>query len=271
MDEIRRPHARPVPLPVNVAYHLKGSEPEEYIEIFSSSSSSGDNSDDEGLAQLEPCERTRYRIQPQPACEPHPHRQPSTPSMPDQTANRAVPHAARGLDNSARERSTPSLLVQQNLAMGPDEMHLNEHFDNFEVQDIRDADLAYILEEQLNAEMAARNHDEGTHPALNQQAIDQPPAAVDPKDECLCKVKTVFPDICVKHVSDLYDTMSNEADMIVAHILENMDEGIQYPKAIDTKKTLKRKREIDEDEEAALKYGALDRPTNTGSILQRNM
>ena len=274
MDEIRRPLARPGPVPVNVACHLsrrKGSAPTEYIEISSSSSSSSGNSDDEDLAQLQPRERRNYRLKSQTAFEPHPHHQPSTPSMPDQIANRAVPAAARGLDSSAIERSAADLLVQQNLMMGPNEVNLNGYFDYLDALDIRDADLPYLLEEQLNAEMAARSRDEGDHPVISEQAIGQPPAAVDPKDECLSKVKTVFPDICVKHVSDMYDTMSHEADMIVAHILENMDEGIPYPKARDAKKTLKRKRELDEDEEAALKYDAVDRPANTGSTLQRNM
>jgi hypothetical protein len=65
--------------------------------------------------------------------------------------------------------------------------------------------------------------------------------------------------------------VSNQADVLVANILEAMDKGTAYPKSLDTTKRQKRKRELDEDEEAAREYSAADRPANTDTNSQRNM
>jgi hypothetical protein len=87
-----------------------------------------------------------------------------------------------------------------------------------------------------------------------------PSAINDQKVECVDDVLSVFPDICRDYVSELYDSGAGEiAEQLVAHILDKLDNGSDYPKAKDKLKTLKRKREVDEDEEAANKYGSLDR------------
>jgi hypothetical protein len=87
-----------------------------------------------------------------------------------------------------------------------------------------------------------------------------PHALIDRKVECVDDVLSVFPDICRDYVSELYDSgVYKIAEHLVAHILDKLDSGTDYPKAKDKLKTLKRKREMDEDEEAANKYGSIDR------------
>jgi len=80
------------------------------------------------------------------------------------------------------------------------------------------------------------------------------------KVECVDDVLAVFPDICRDYVTELYDIRVGEtAEQLIAHILDKLDNGTEYPKAKDKLKTLKRKRDVDEDEEAVNKYGNIDR------------
>jgi TRIAD3 protein (E3 ubiquitin-protein ligase RNF216) len=69
-------------------------------------------------------------------------------------------------------------------------------------------------------------------------------------------------------VSELYQKVGQSSDRLIAHILDKIENGGQYPKTKDKQKTLKRKRNIDEDEEAAKKYGSVDRvvPNTVGGI-----
>jgi len=110
--------------------------------------------------------------------------------------------------------------------------------------------------------------------------LNSPHALVDNKVECVDDVLSVFPDICRDYVSELYDGGVGEiAEQLVAHILDRLDNGSDYPKAKDKLKTLKRKREVDEDEEAANKYGSIDRENGShdystltfviGSVVER--
>jgi TRIAD3 protein (E3 ubiquitin-protein ligase RNF216) len=79
----------------------------------------------------------------------------------------------------------------------------------------------------------------------------------------------LFPGICRDHVSNLYETISPTSDHMIAHILDRMDKGESYPSAKEITKSLKRKRDIDEDEEAVRKYGAVDRVVDIrGNIRQ---
>jgi TRIAD3 protein (E3 ubiquitin-protein ligase RNF216) len=77
--------------------------------------------------------------------------------------------------------------------------------------------------------------------------------------ECINRVLTVFGDISVDYVSNLYNQISKSPDNLVAHILDQMDKGADYPRAEDPKKKLKRKRVVDEEKEAILKYDTADR------------
>jgi len=101
-----------------------------------------------------------------------------------------------------------------------------------------------------------------------QSSPEQPAVVMETRIECVDTVLMVFPGICRDYVSELYDTISESSDRLIAHILDKMDKGTAYPKARDIQKTLKRKRELDEDEEAARKYGAADRiiPATVGGI-----
>jgi hypothetical protein len=76
-------------------------------------------------------------------------------------------------------------------------------------------------------------------------------------------VLLLFPDICGAHVAELFSTISKSTGRIIEHILDQIEKGSEYPKAKEkTKdlKSLKRKRAIEEDEEAINKYGSIDRP-----------
>lgn len=141
----------------------------------------------------------------------------------------------------------------------------------------------YVLDEEFDDAMIAQlmGQFEEVHqqngPADFQQDFQQndwqeavnapelPPAqpiehiAMETKPECIENVILLFPGICEDYVSEKYDTVSKSSDRLIAYILDKIEKGTDYPKAKDKQKVLKRKREVDEDEEAARKYGALDR------------
>jgi hypothetical protein len=100
------------------------------------------------------------------------------------------------------------------------------------------------------------------------QQVPQLAAIAESKDECIQMVAAVFPGICLDHVSELHNKISKSSERLIAHLLDQMDKGVLYPKAKDKAKDLKRKREVDEIEEAARKYGAPDRviSANVGGI-----
>ncbi|KAH7355358.1 hypothetical protein BKA65DRAFT_238525 [Rhexocercosporidium sp. MPI-PUGE-AT-0058] len=105
-------------------------------------------------------------------------------------------------------------------------------------------------------------------PAVPPIQEDMPEEIMETKIDCVDTILTVFPGICRDYVSDLYDTVSQSSEHLIAHILDKMDKGSPYPNAKEKLKKLKRKREVDEDVEAARKYGATDRimPTTVGGI-----
>lgn len=78
-------------------------------------------------------------------------------------------------------------------------------------------------------------------------------------EECINIVTTLFPGICQDYVSSLYPGQATTSDRMIAHILDKSEKGTPWPKAQNPRRQQKRKREPDEDEEAALKYGSLDR------------
>ena len=96
-------------------------------------------------------------------------------------------------------------------------------------------------------------------PAAPVQNQPQPVGPPEPQDQCIQAVAAVFPGICLDHVAELYNKISKVSMQLIAHILDQMDKGIVYAKAKDKAKDLKRKRAVDEMEEAARKYGAPDR------------
>ncbi|TVY30199.1 E3 ubiquitin-protein ligase [Lachnellula hyalina] len=92
--------------------------------------------------------------------------------------------------------------------------------------------------------------------AQAQAATFEPVPQLETEDECIAAVLGLFPDICPDHVSELWNKVSRSSDQLIAHILDKMENNSPYTKAKDKQKALKRKREIDEDEAAELKYGA---------------
>ncbi|CAG8974924.1 hypothetical protein HYALB_00006711 [Hymenoscyphus albidus] len=143
----------------------------------------------------------------------------------------------------------------------------------------------YVLDEDLNDEMIARMYgpqDAQVGLEANPWVLEQPqgppvppaqpdppaqqfqPEGIEPQREtrlgCIDAVLAIFPDICRDHVGKLYETISYSSDLIIAHILDKTEKGSPYPKAKDMQKTLKRKRQITEEDAATLKYGAADSP-----------
>ncbi|CZT51849.1 uncharacterized protein RSE6_13058 [Rhynchosporium secalis] len=90
---------------------------------------------------------------------------------------------------------------------------------------------------------------------------------IESRMDCVDSILTVFPGICGEYVSELYESISQSSATLIAHILDKMDKGSAYPSAKE-KQQKKRKREVDEDTEAARRYGALDRviPNAPGGI-----
>lgn len=103
-------------------------------------------------------------------------------------------------------------------------------------------------------------------PLANQQPHDQPPAPAQPPqlervnsvqeslDNCLVSLLNLFPGICSDYVTKIYETVSKSSNRLVEYILDKVEKGTPYPK--NKSKTLKRKRELDPDEELVKKYSA---------------
>lgn len=81
-------------------------------------------------------------------------------------------------------------------------------------------------------------------------------SAEESRVECADVLVDMFPGICRDYVSEIYDTVSKSSQVLITHVLDKVDQGMSYPKA---KETLKRKREIDENQVAARKYGSPER------------
>lgn len=149
-------------------------------------------------------------------------------------------------------------------------------FDGYNDLDIRDPELVRIMMESYNREsqngpvlgVPYRNRLPSGH---NQKNIGLEPQQ-ESKVECVDQVVALFPGICRNHVSNLYCSVSQSSDGLIAHILDKMDKGDAYPTA-KRETSLKRKREVDEDEEAARRYGAVDRimPYHLGKSIIRTL
>ena len=137
--------------------------------------------------------------------------------------------------------------------------------------DVNDPLLAQLMLEGFAREqnkVAARSAQPARQPPnyqTAQQILSQPLPMVDARIQCIDQIILVFPDICRDYVSELYASISQSSDLLVAHILDKVDRGMQYPNAKETQKKLKRKRELDEDKEATIKYGSADRVIPEGA------
>lgn len=111
-----------------------------------------------------------------------------------------------------------------------------------------------------------------SHQPMRQAPGENPnQPAIETKDECIQAVVAVFPKICLDHVAELYATISSSSDRLVAHILDKIDTGNPYPIAKDVKKNNKRKRVLNEEEEAQQKYEAVGRVIGPASNIQRTV
>lgn len=164
----------------------------------------------------------------------------------------AIPAAARAnMDN----------VYLPNVMHDPNQENVFHDFDDF---DIQDPGLERAMIEQYNniAQLRAAanpNYRPNGGPAANQQENLRPERVQETRAKCVDQLEVVFPGICLKYVSELYDTVSQTSDALIAHILDKLEKGTSYPSSKEMEKSLKRKRELDEDEEAIKKYGAMDR------------
>jgi len=143
-------------------------------------------------------------------------------------------------ENANRSHFRDANLVDQ----GYNFEDLNAWGNNFDDMDVQDPILTRAMEEQYRP---VNKHSPPNHQLVQHEVHD-------PKILCINQVVEFFPGICRDFVIGLYDTFK-EPDVLISHILDKPS----YPKAKDVQKNLKRKRELDKDEEAALKYGAADR------------
>jgi hypothetical protein len=79
------------------------------------------------------------------------------------------------------------------------------------------------------------------------------------RDSVIATVLSLFPDICQDYLNEIYKNTAQSSGRLIAHILDQTEKGRPYPKSKDKQKSLKRKRNV-EDDAAAMKYGAADRP-----------
>ena len=121
--------------------------------------------------------------------------------------------------------------------------------DDFDEMDVRDPALAGALMEEYR-------RDQGQPAASNLQNNGAQLNVLDTRQSCINNAVEFFPGICRDYVSGLYDSrQAPSSEWLISHVLDQAS----YPKAKDKQKTLKRKRELTEDEEAARKFGAADR------------
>jgi TRIAD3 protein (E3 ubiquitin-protein ligase RNF216) len=180
---------------------------------------------------------------------------------PDPNGNGAPQHRGNASASPPRE-ANPALQADAHMAA-----FIIEDGDEF---DVNDPYLAHIMMEAFNREHnehAARQIEPADHLLPYQQIEEAPAPMVETRDQCVDQVLAVFTGICQDHVSKLYDTVAQSSDFLIAHILDQIDKGKHYPKAKDTQKSLKRKR-VDEDEEAARKYGAANRKIPEGADIR---
>jgi hypothetical protein len=161
----------------------------------------------------------------------------------------------------------PSPLPRRNEIWG--DYIIDDDFDAEEFARVIDLEQDFPFQAQTPAAPPAAPHPQAASLVIDPaQQEPQPAVIAENQDECVQSVAGVFPGICLDHVLDLYHKIAKSSGRLIAHILDQMDKGILYPKARDKAKDLKRKRDVDEDEEAARKYGALDRivPAQVGGI-----
>lgn len=107
------------------------------------------------------------------------------------------------------------------------------------------------IEDDANMSMQAARVLVPAEPA-EQQDDDLPEAQL--KVACIDTVAAVFPGICLNHIEEIYQSISQDSEQVIAHILDKEEQGEPWPKARATQRLLKRKRELNEEEEAIRKY-----------------
>lgn len=108
--------------------------------------------------------------------------------------------------------------------------------------------------------------------AQPQSQEPEPISEFETKAECIESVQNIFQGICTDHVSELFDKVAQTSVSLIQHILDKQEKGTPYPKAKDSQKTLKRKREVvDDDEAAEKKYCSPGRVVLLDSFLRAYM
>ncbi|RDW69747.1 hypothetical protein BP6252_08767 [Coleophoma cylindrospora] len=91
-------------------------------------------------------------------------------------------------------------------------------------------------------------------PAVSREQQEVISPKVQTKAACIDTVAAVFPGICLDYVEGIYHSVSHDSEQLIAHILDQAENGEKWPKAKDMQKILKRKREVNEEDDAIRKY-----------------
>lgn len=170
------------------------------------------------------------------------------------------------MNNMAADGENEELAIETQSVHGPSHQR-NAYERNFQHDMIAD----YVLDEDLDDSVMARLSDqnemselpfftEGSNIVARHGEIKNEGATTfESRDECISSVARIFPGICLDYVAKLYDADIMASDRLIAYILDKVEKGTAWPKAKDSEKHKKRKRDVDQDEQAALRYGATDR------------
>ena len=80
------------------------------------------------------------------------------------------------------------------------------------------------------------------------------PPFLDPKDECVAAVMSMFPDICPDYLEKLADDLWHDVPAVSAHIVDQAENGRLYPKRPNRKRKRSESEVMDPTEEALKKY-----------------
>jgi TRIAD3 protein (E3 ubiquitin-protein ligase RNF216) len=195
------------------------------------------------------------------------------PAIPQRHAANANPPAAAAQPQQNAAAQQPVADVPPDPMLGPavwGDYVIDDDFDDEMIARAMDMDFAFQPRDQFQPPPAPEPRQAEALSSSYDPPAMQAAQPMEDKVQVVDTVVAMFPGICRDHVSELYGTISQHSDRLIAHILDKMERGTQYPKAKDKQNILKRKREVDEDEEAARKYTAVDRkvPDAAGGLRQ---
>lgn len=168
-------------------------------------------------------------------------------------ANAPLAQEERGFHRASEADQAPAQFIRPNAVFDVDADIWEDYVVN------EDGELVAFAAEDGFLSRPPNPDPANNQPIPHAQSDPNPPMEDNSRDACITQLMSIFPGICLDHVSELYEKVAQTTDQLVAHILEQSDKGIKWPKKKDKERSNKRKRVLDEDEEAARKYGGNDR------------